>query len=57
MSEFTNEMLLALSIVLRSSRKQGFIEFEGDEYLSAIAAELEIKKEIVKRKRANHANG
>ena len=46
MNDFTYDELLAINVVLRSARKQGFIDFQGNGHFDAIRAEDKILKEI-----------
>jgi len=46
MDDFTFDELLAMFTVLRSARKQGFIDFQGNGHFDAIRAENKILAEI-----------
>ena len=49
MDDFTYDELLAMNVVLRSARKQGFVDFQGIGHFDAIRAEDKILKEINRR--------
>ena len=54
MNNLSLHELMAIGLVLRSARKQGFVGFNGTEHLDAISAESKINKEIDRREELRH---